>query len=124
MDIVGMLTGLGLDEKVVAIVLIVWGCLAPSLFALVRAQIKAIKNAELRKVAAAAVRAAEQLFSGTGTMANQAKYRYAAAKVQSVAGHALSTDALQTIVESAVHEVKAPLKAAAASLTAAGPVKL
>lgn len=103
----------GVPVSVLLILSVVWLQLKPQLFLLLRKQAAQIDKAEWRALAVGLVRAAEQLFSDSvSPTVNEDKQSYVRAQLRAAGGGQLGDAVLTTLIEAAVHEVKAPLKAA------------
>ena len=113
----------GVPASVVFMLGIIWLQIKPLVFRLLKKRIAQIDNAEWRAIAAGLVRAAEQMFSvpaGTTTPAtiNAKKRNYVSNALKAAGVPAVGSD-LDALIESAVFEVKAPLKAVAKAAPAA-----
>lgn len=98
------LTEHGASAAVVVIVLALYAQLVPALLAALRAQAEQVNNQAAHDVLLGLVRAAEQVFGAASSAENNA------AKLAYVQENAPAATVAE--IEAAVHEVKAPLKAA------------
>lgn len=103
-----LLDKLGLPAAVAAVLVVIWVQLKPALFDLLRKRAQAIETEEWRKLAVALVRAAEQIF-GESSDKNDVKRDFVKRELGKVVP--LDQYPLDNLVATAVHEVKAPLKA-------------